>query len=257
MDFLELLKKNKINLDKDIKKLCLDALDIMRESHDPKHDYIHVKDMLKELSKLVQYEKDIDFNVLLPAICWHDAWQAKQPATNSSHVLFFRYFYEGFGSAKSFGKYAQKYGIEKALKNKIKTAIFQHVRTGWTLMDKLFLSPGQLETKILKDLDELDTWNIKRLERLKKVYLKNKLPTRYLWIIRWYFKIMLDSTKQLFYLEYSKKEFESRKKAVIDWAIENYTIIRNNPRKYLKEEYKGTFFDLTPKELKRELYSKL
>jgi hypothetical protein len=34
-------------------------------------------------------------------------------------------------------------------------------------------------------------------------------------------------------------------------------MVRRNPKKFLKKEYNGSFFDATPGGLKRELYAKL
>ncbi|MBT3464359.1 hypothetical protein HOD20_10295 [archaeon] len=258
MEFLEFIEKNKISLDINIKNICFDAITIMKKSNDLKHDYIHLKNLFHDLNNLIKYEKiDINYNVLLPAICWHDTWHAKEPSTSNSLIMFYRLFYEGYGSSKLFKKHAKNYPIKKYIIQKINVAIKKHVRTGWRIIDNLFYTPFQLETKILKDLDELDTWSIKRLELLKKIFFKNKLKTSYLKIMKWYLKnMMLNTTERLFYLDFSKNEFKLRKKLFIDWVIKNYGIVRKNPKKYLKGDY-GSFFDMTQNSLKEELYVKL
>jgi hypothetical protein len=258
MKLLTFIKRNQIQLDKDVKSLCLDAIEIMKCSKDPRHDYVHVNDIIQSLDTLINHEKHtIDYNVLLPAICWHDTWHALQSPTNNVLTLLYRFFYEGIGSAKLFHKYTNTRSIQYDIRKKILKAITKHVRTGWKILDYIFYTPNNIETKILKDLDELDTWSIKRIQTLKKIFFKNKLQAHNLWIMKWYFtNFMMNNSNNIFYLDYSKHEFELRKKVFIHWIIHTYTLIRNNPTKYLQNSYKGTFFNLDPNLLKKELCRK-
>ena len=78
----------------------------MKKSKDPQHSINHINAIFDDLDKFIQEEKvNINYSILLPAICWHDVWKSKKE--QSSNLLFYivEQFYDGYGSKLIFNKF--------------------------------------------------------------------------------------------------------------------------------------------------------
>ncbi len=158
MKLATFLEKNKVTIFLKTRKLCSIAVTIMQKTKDPVHDLEHVEKLLDELDyllrKIKKIKKDINFNVLLLAIFWHDTWYVGKKNQNLLQLILYQ-FLEGFGSARLFLKYAKKEGLEAKTMRKTFYCIRKHSSVQ-------LLPPFTIEAKILIDLDKLELWNFYR-----------------------------------------------------------------------------------------------
>jgi hypothetical protein len=185
-------KEFNFKLNKNSLRLCREASKILKRSKDALHGQDHVSRMIKMLSEILSkhptLRKKIDLETIILSIFWHDAWKAFRRPTNALNFLTDNY-YEGYGSATLFRKYALKMRLKKSLLSGVTYAIKKHPNS--------FFLPKTIEGKILQDLDEVELWNFKRiiskdnifnsgkffrfLQRLYyKIRAKRRLHTRYL-----------------------------------------------------------------------------
>jgi hypothetical protein len=161
MKFETLLKKHHIKIKSDVKKICLDGLDIMEQTIDPIHDREHIENIFDHLDYLLtqapKIKKSIAFDVLLMAICWHDAWKSGKNAKNPIYLIYHNLF-EGLGSSKLFKKYTLKNVSNRKSAKSAAYAIRKH-----SMLQ--FLPTRTIEAKILMDLDTIELWNPKRLNK--------------------------------------------------------------------------------------------
>lgn len=258
MQFDDFIRKHTISLSPAIDRCCRHALAIMEQSNDALHTDKHIQNLFQELDILVGYEKrSIDYDILLPALCWHDIWYAIQPTTNNTFVIVFRIFYEAYGSAKCFLGYTKQYPIDQNIIQEIYLAIRRHARTGVRFIDHVLNTPHSYEAQVLRDLDELDVWSIQRLELVKKQLFENKLPGNYLWLIHWYLHWMVPARPEnLFFLQYSKTTFRRKIQTFISWMIQNYAEIRNHPEKYIRGSYQKKLLEKTPEQYRLTIHKK-
>lgn len=208
MTLSDFLNKNKIKLSLTSLSLCNQALNIMNDSKDPLHDLNHVKRILDYLHQFLKNEarvkKDLNFEVLILSICWHDTWKSERFSNNIIAFLFHN-FWEGIGSMRLFGKVAKKAKLDKNISKKVKYAIRKHhsfqIRKRKTL-----------EAKILMDLDVLDVWSMERLKVIEKMLSEFKIGSRILKLVIFYYKrYMLKKDETRLNFKWSRKEFKKRK----------------------------------------------
>jgi hypothetical protein len=169
MELKDLIKKHDITLSPEVFFLCEQGIEIMRNAADLSHSHYHIERILNDLDALYTNEASIqntqiDFEALLPAICWHDTWRSQIVTSNllsGTYVLF----KDGYGSSKLFAKEAEKTGIDAVLIKKITHIINKH---SW------FQKRGikHIEAHVLKDIDELELFSITRLKEIELTYLK-------------------------------------------------------------------------------------
>lgn len=216
MNFLQnFLKENQIQLPNEILKACEDAFEIMRNSSDQAHNEAHIQRVFLNLGKFLKEQKDInrseiDFEVLIPGIAWHDVWRTKKIPENVIRLLRDQIF-DGIGSRNVFDKYAKKHLTAFPKVEEIKYVIQKHTHP-------LIFQPKTTEAWIMKDMDILEEWSIDRLEILEKFILSEKVPSPLkVRVGYFYFKyFMKNKTDKTFHFEWSKKEFARRKPAVIN-----------------------------------------
>lgn len=149
-----------IKLPSKIIQICRTGEELMAQSPDPIHDHHHVGRLLKHLEKfLKKHQENVDFSVLLPAICWHDVWKGRRQSLNP-FKLFYYQIYEGLGSLWIFYKKNRRH-LPPATLKKIGYAIRKHSQFQ-------FFSLKTVEAKILRDIDDLDILSAKRLRPLLK-----------------------------------------------------------------------------------------
>lgn len=153
----------------------------MSQSVDPHHDRHHVEKMLSDLDYLLKsvpnLVSEINFTVLLPAICWHDIWISKQK-TKSLLQLIAQQIVEGRKSANIFNHYSKKLLPSKQVQD-VAYCIRKH-------SSFQIIPPFTIEAKILIDLDKLELWNVYRfLGKRNTLQSEKVLFTRY--IVRFYY----------------------------------------------------------------------
>lgn len=224
MQFEEFLQNNNITLSESLISLCKEGSRQMEKSIDPLHKEDHIERILDSLNSLLKYspkiKKTINFEILIPAICWHDIWKSQKFYTTKSAFLYGTFF-DGLGSARLFRKAAKKLLIDKKIIRLITYAIRKH--------SSIQLLPhNTTAAKILKELDLLDEWSIERLVTIEKIYLKSGLLSpRLMRIANFYFNhYMIKSHESAFCFSWTQNEFESRKENYISQVqklTEQYT----------------------------------
>ncbi len=147
--------------------LCVEGLSRMTKTRDPLHDDQHIHRIIKDLGIFLEQTKlDVNFGVLLIAICWHDIWKSTRFPTKLTTLLIDQYW-DGYGSARIFKQAATKAGLDCATAHASIYAIREHGRLRLT-------KTKTLEARVLQDLDSLDEWSLTRIEPLKNQFLVNE-----------------------------------------------------------------------------------
>jgi hypothetical protein len=149
-----------IKISKTVLMLCKVGETKMRNSIDPLHDEHHIGRLLNNLKFFLKKHKNhqkINFEILLLSICWHDVWKAKRQTLNPIKLIYYQ-LYEGIGSLLIFSK--NSVGL---LPNDIIAEVNYAIRKHSQF--QLF-SLTSIESKILKDIDDLDVLNPKRMRYL-------------------------------------------------------------------------------------------
>lgn len=181
MELTAFLNKHQITISKPILEASQAGLDLMSQSQDPHHNEYHIYHILDNLSYLLTnitgLKSKIKFDVLIPAICWHDVWIANHTAHNIFELIFHQ-IVEGKKSANVWSKYSRN-----LLPNKLVSQIHYCIRKHSSFQ---LLPPFNLEAKILIDLDKLEVWNIHRFLGNRKTLVSQKeFFTRY--VVRMYY----------------------------------------------------------------------
>ncbi|MBT4351045.1 hypothetical protein HOD20_00820 [archaeon] len=233
MELNEFISKNNIDLDKKFKKLCLEGINIMKKSKDPQHSINHINAIFDDLDKFIQEEKvNINYSILLPAICWHDVWKSKKE--QSSNLLFYivEQFYDGYGSKLIFNKKVLKYKLNNKLQKKIAYSIHKHSLAASPFFKKfeLLFPIHYKECKILRDLDTLYSWSPNAIDTFEKAYLYGSNPKgAYMIGVYWYKKVLQKTNENQFYYNWSRNEFNKRKDEIKKRAL---TIIQSKKKYY-------------------------
>lgn len=187
----------------EVQKLIDKAVELMAKSKDPVHDDGHINRLLESWNKLSPtIDKQVNCDAIILALCWHDIWRCQTKLPGAIGLLI-GYFVEGKKSAKIFSKYAKKYGLDKMTIRKTKKIIKNHPDLPW-------IKRRNWEDKIMWDLDSLDEWTIDRLEAWTKQL--GKLSWLKIKLIIFYFNLkMIGKSRDDFYFDWSRQEFDRRK----------------------------------------------
>jgi hypothetical protein len=137
----------------------------MKVSLDPLHDDAHIGRLLKNLSLFLKAYPNhhlINFETLLLAICWHDAWKAQRVTLNPLKLIYYQ-LYEGIGSMILFSKGSVGILSSDQIAD-VNYAIRKHAQFQLVPL-------STFEAKILKDIDDLDVLNVQRMRYvLQKIH---------------------------------------------------------------------------------------
>lgn len=190
-----------------IQQLIDEATLIMSESKDLLHDKGHISRMITDWNTLSdKINEKVDCDVVVLAICWHDTWLAKNNLPSILGTLF-EYVYEGVGSMLLFNKAAKRVGLDEKLRKAVASAIKNH--------------PGlptskhkTIESKILWDVDNLETWS---WERLVGMYKEKTRKKKKIILTKTYFEVVMKKRlSDRLYFDWSKKEFDKRKEVFLE-----------------------------------------
>ncbi|OGC50583.1 hypothetical protein A2716_05270 [candidate division WWE3 bacterium RIFCSPHIGHO2_01_FULL_40_23] len=163
------LKENRIKLNPEIKKFSDDGLEIMKRAKDPLHNLSHIERLFSELNlflKKSNKKHDINFNILVPAICWHDTWRSKRASKNSIKIIY-DFVMDGVGSERLTKKALKKVKIDKKTGKNIRYCIAKHSSVQ-------LRKPRTEESRLLIDIDTVDMWSPERLEIAKEFIKENR-----------------------------------------------------------------------------------
>ncbi len=224
-NFDSYLEAYKIKLSPKARVFCKLGLQRMAKSIDPLHNHMHVVCLLHNLGELLKREKNlgnINFDVLLISIIWHDIWRARHFYRNPATLLW-QNLYEGVGSSLIAKKEMTKAGLPDNTIKKVAYAIRKHA-------EFQILKRKTTESKLLADVDELGRWDIKRSRYAESVLIDAKKPNfKLLKLAEWYFDhFMRPANADGLYFSWSKKEFRKLKRNYIK------EVSANVKSKYLK-----------------------
>jgi hypothetical protein len=241
MQLSSFIKKQNIKLSKDYYKLCEEGIKIMKNSVDINHNAGHVFRMLSELDKLLTYEKEIkkeivDFEILIPSICWHDIWKTGRKQTTNFIILLLEQQYESIGSLLIFNNFIRKKKIMYKKANTIAKNILFH--SEFDLLPPLAFVRNKylernLELKILRDLDVLDS-GPGRVKAVAGHYMKKRpinpllFRVAYLWVSR----SIANIDKIKFNFKYSERRFDKVSEATINEMIKILKELMDNKEHY-------------------------
>ena len=141
-----------------IKAMLDKAVEFMATTKDTSHGMDHIRNLLQEANtffKSTGDRLDIDREVLLLALYWHDVWKSQHKPTRGNYL--FQQLYEGLGSMFMFKKHARLTGLSPKITAPVSYAIRKH-----SALQRL---PAKtLEAQLLWDVDTLDIWNSERVQ---------------------------------------------------------------------------------------------
>jgi hypothetical protein len=130
----------------------------MTITKDPGHGIDHVNNLLRDVNRFFKSMGntfDIDKEVLLLALYWHDVWKSQNKPTMSNFL--FHQLYEGLGSMFMFKRYAGVVDLSPGITRRVSYAIRKH--------SAVQIRPAStLEARLLWDVDTLDLWNFQRIQ---------------------------------------------------------------------------------------------
>ncbi|EKE13274.1 MAG: hypothetical protein ACD_13C00047G0001 [uncultured bacterium] len=210
MTLTAFLFKNRLRISPASLSACEYALRNMHRSLDPLHNHLHIYSMLESLHSFINADPNIksqiDFDVLLVAICWHDVWKSGKNPRHKRAIIFHN-LAEGLAAMRLFSRYAKIHPLPKVQVKKINYAIRKHSAVQ-------ILPKRTLEARILKDLDALEMWSFSRIANAVKHNggVKN-IPYKLFLLFSWYFSFwQLRRTTNNYYLDWSKNEFLIRRR---------------------------------------------
>lgn len=260
----EIIVRHQIDINTNYKELCIEGINRMKNSIDINHDVEHIYEIFELLNKFLDKEisikkSDIDFEVLLTSICWHDVWLAKKGQSKRLRNVIADRTYEGVGSARMFREFIsrEKISIDKIWE--ITWIVSLHADFRFLPIIKVIKKYSRnLELKILSDLDTLSMFSPERIKRTVKKYAVKGKTDPLLFRIGFFYvtKMMIKKNSNILHFEYTKKLYKKKKKKVykllldigkefldnkeyyFDKSDPNYNFIRNfNPdlKKFRKE----------------------
>lgn len=197
MHINDFLSTHYLTLDPLTYQACLDGIELMRQGEDPHHNADHIDNILDHLDYLLisnpHIARNINFTILLPAICWHDVWISGHTAQNIMHLTYLQ-LVEGRKSASMWHEYS-KNKFPKNHAKKIRYCIRKH-------SSFQIIPTFTVDAKILIDLDKLELWNVHRFIDKKQTLVSQKqLYSRY--IVRFY--LQYSWYAGLYFTELNKK----------------------------------------------------
>ena len=228
MQIKELLKRHNIKIHDHAHELYEEGLGRMKKSKDPLHADLHVGDVIEILNEFLLREKgvrnsEINYSVLLPAIAWHDAWKATRPQTKNLVKYRYEQIWDGIGSARVLTEFIQDKKINKELTDRIVRSVYYHTQVPDRLRrksDDFYENELDLETKVLRDVDGLDMWSLKRLQSAENKHCDKKgvfHDKKMYYIARWVHNT-LDKKIMFFHFDWSEQEYIRRKKILLDYS---------------------------------------
>lgn len=216
MGLNEFLAKNNVILEEPVLRFCQEGIEIMKNGIDPLHDDDHVLAIIGNLDRFLNENEEIDrcrinFSVLLLAICWHDIWKSQRLSKNL--ILFLYHFlWDGLGSESIFKKAAGKALLDPETIKAAAYAIKKHTRIH-------LLNRRTLESKILKDLDTLEIWSVKRIRKAEQeAEAMVDIGQTLLKTAKVYLRFMHKLNDSSFYFQWSRQEFDTKKKEYFEEA---------------------------------------
>jgi len=191
-------------------KMIQTAVDIMKKTRDPLHDQNHIFRIIGDLHRLISNDpsvpwNQVNFEVLLLSICWHDVWRSLKRHRNKRTGLY-HWFYEGSGSARMFYRYANRFKLNHLIAKKTAYAIRKH--SGFQILPRT-----TIESKILNDLDRLEEWSFARIKTAignSRAFLD--VSPKLIRLYKFYFDHWMQrSGHKPFYFSWSKKVFPDRR----------------------------------------------
>ncbi len=218
------LEKNKVSITSASKIICKDGIKLMAKSKDIGHNDNHVYHIIDSVDKFLNESDEVeftrvDFNALLPMICWHDVWKSGRSQTSNIIKFKFEQHWDGIGSARIFKKYV----AAKKIQNKLAKEIYFGVLHHGGIFENLHKtkSDNHIEARILADLDALNFWNIERWKPAEKKYLKNKKfkNPKLIPVARWIINKLAKKVTN-FSFQWPQKEYLKKKKVMLRWGKE-------------------------------------
>lgn len=182
------LQHNNLYLNHHELKLCDVAIKMMTASVDPNHDQEHVFAILSDLNYFLEQTDElvkahINLKALVIAICWHDTWKSTRPNTLNLFKFIYEQYWDGRGSYHKFLTYIASQPADELPPPEelelIAYIIKHHARFDFFFprwFRRYVLAPRLAEARIMRDIDSLEGWNIKRLQHLEKIFMKNDKP---------------------------------------------------------------------------------
>ena len=209
------LKQHKIKLSPKAHAFCKLGLKRMAKSVDPIHNHLHVVCLLNNFAGLLKNERsllkqDLDYNALLISIIWHDIWKSAR-FPKGLFKLAWDQIYEGRGSAKIVAREMKKADFPKQTIKKVAYAIRQH--------SIVHRKRKTIESKILKDVDELARWNVGRIKFAgRQLFGRKILSSKLLKAGKFYVNWFMRPAHTKLYFGWSRREFRQLKKAWLKQA---------------------------------------
>ncbi|MFI5240839.1 MAG: hypothetical protein ACHQUA_00180 [Microgenomates group bacterium] len=187
-------------------KLIEIGLNLMSKSKDATHDLLHTSrtwtDLVKFKSDSMNDRIRVDYRAVTHALIHHDIYKAGLKRSTHGINLLTEELVEGYQSMKIFERHANQVDLDKKTKETAMAAIRDH---GLIHLPR-FLN----ESKLLFDLDELDFWNLHRFRTGLNFF--NYDVGRQINTAMAYLDFR---TKNGFYFEWSKQQFDERKKSFL------------------------------------------
>ncbi|MCA9369906.1 hypothetical protein KC686_01995 [Candidatus Woesebacteria bacterium] len=143
----------------------------MRRSKDPLHMLEHTHSLLTNLDWLYtrrpELRERVNHTVLLLAISWHDVWRSTKKFGSLIDIIV-AFVWDGRGSSRLFQRYARQYQLDEEVLAQVSYAIGKH--------DSFHLRGRKtLESRILKDIDEMEVFDVRRFVALKQHVMPESL----------------------------------------------------------------------------------
>ncbi len=194
---------------KDI-KLLAKGLDIAKKASDKFHGERHINSLVKNYKRFVKDNKNSinsDERVVTHSIVFHDSYKALTKRSTNTLGIVLEELYEGLGSALIYLDEAQKLKLDPKFVSKVTYAIKKH-SIGNLLPRK------SVESKILFDLDELDSFEPKRFVNVFE-FLKFGFDAQ----MRAAASHLKLRSKLGFYFDWSMAEFDKKKNKFLEGIV--------------------------------------
>ncbi len=216
MQLKEFLDKTGIIVSDEVMVLCDDGIKIMQRAVDKAHSHPHIYRIFDDLHEFIDKEPGLKLNelnveVLLAAICWHDVWRSERITSGVVYGTFIL-LWDGFGSSSQFSQRAVEIGFKSDFIDQVRYAIRKHSLFQLT-------KPKTLESQILNNLDWLELYSIPRIFEIEQTYLKTDSSSGkgFIQTLRLFLKYVLKSksTKRMHFETLRKKLIKRREEFLV------------------------------------------